>query len=562
MRARRATHRTLCALGLAALAGLGGAAFAAEPVGPAAASAEALAALLPPPPPAPRDLLERLPPGSRSTEAQGEGVRVEADLARGDFVVERVPNPWPEGAAPDWFEVEYSVDPHLEARVRDVLARKQVGLAHVILMDPATGEVFAYVSTAPDVFPATRPYPTASLMKVVTAAAVLRRAPEATGRRCRYEGSPWELRPAQLEPPDAGGRVETFRHALAMSNNQCFARLAVHDLGEEALLDEMRRLGLLESAGPAHPAGRVEDRVGGALGLGYLGSGLAGSFITPLGAARLAAVLAEGMLVQPWWVARVRDARGELLALPERPAPRRVLPRELAHDLREVMVDVTEHGTAARGFHGLRGAPMLGPVRVAGKTGTLSGTDPPGRYQWFIGVAPAEDPRVAIATVVVSNPPGGASASSVAAASLREVFCEREGCAATRAEPLRERTRERESEVRREIAARHAREAARAAEARALVAASDLDHRPRPLDATGLEFPRHLRRQKVDGEIVLLVELTPEGEVMDVAVDSSDLPDFDAFVASQVRGWRFTPPTAMGRPVHAQARLPIAIRIH
>ena len=34
----------------------------------------------------------------------------------------------------------------------------------------------------------------------------------------------------------------------------------------------------------------------------------------------------------------------------------------------------------------------LGDVRVAGKTGNLSGKDPKGRYEWFMGVAPAESP--------------------------------------------------------------------------------------------------------------------------------------------------------------------------
>lgn len=524
------------------------------------ASDGATAALQLPAPPAPRELLERLPPGIRPAGAR-EAVR-EVEDAGGPALVERVPNPYPEGGAPDWFEVTYSVDPDLDARVREVLARKRVALAHVILLDPATGEVFSYVSTDPQRFPATRAYPTASLMKVVTAAAVLRNAPEATGRACRYAGSPYELRPALLRAPASGGHVQSFRRALAVSNNQCFARLAVHDVGEEALLAEMDRLGLLEPAGPGHPSGRIERRVGGDLGLGYLGSGLAGSFITPLGAARLAAVLAEGRLVRPWWIARARDARGEPLALPERPAPPRVLPTEIAHQLREVMVDVTEHGTAARSFMGGRGEPVLGPVRVAGKTGTLSGDDPPGRYQWFMGVAPAEAPRVAIATVVVSNPPGGASAAAVSAAALREVFCAPSGCAAERAEPLHARHEGREAGLRREIEARRARERALAAEAEALFRAAELDRPPQPVGASGLDFPRHLRRAQVDGEIVLLVELDREGSVLDVAVDASDLPDFEPFVTSQVRGWRFTPPTRRGRPVRALARLPIAIRIH
>ena len=60
---------------------------------------------------------------------------------------------------------------------------------------------------------------------------------------------------------------------------------------------------------------------------------------------------------------------------------------------------------------------------------------------------------------------------------------------------------------------------------------------------------------------MLLVDLTPEGEVVDVRVDSSDLPEFESYVVSQVKRWQFTPPTRRGVPVEATARLPIPIRI-
>jgi protein TonB len=89
----------------------------------------------------------------------------------------------------------------------------------------------------------------------------------------------------------------------------------------------------------------------------------------------------------------------------------------------------------------------------------------------------------------------------------------------------------------------------------------ELDRMPRPIGVTGFDFPRHLRRQKVRGRIVLLIKLDEKGQVLDVQLDSSDLPAFDDFVLSEVRRWRFTPPTRQGRPVKARARLPIPIRI-
>ncbi len=145
------------------------------------------------------------------------------------------------------------------------------------------------------------------------------------------------------------------------------------------------------------------------------------------------------------------------------------------------------------------------------------------------------------------NAPQAGGASQVAAASLYEIFCRPGPCAAAQGERLHARARARNAATRRELAATRE--------------ATDLDEAPRPLGFHDFEFPPRLLRKKAAGRIVLLVDLDPEGQVLDVQVDSSDLPAFEQFVASEVRSWTFTPPTRRGLPVAARARLPIPIRI-
>ncbi len=342
----------------------------------------------------PSDLLALLPPGARAP-VPGE------------------PDPR--------HSVRYTLDPDLTARVRKLLRRGRVALGHVIVLDPSDGRVLVYESTDPAAFPAERPYPAASLMKIVTAAAALHRAPEAARRPCRYSGSPYRLTRALLDPPGRG-RIASLRHALSTSNNQCFARIAVHDLGYDALHEEMLQLGLLTAPGPGHAPGSVEPSQD-PLALGKLGSGLAGSRITPLAAARLAATLAEGRLVTPHWVSDVIDVRGSPLLLPAREEPKRVWSGEVARELREMLVDTTTRGTARRAFRDGRGRARLGPVRVSGKTGSLTGFDPDGRYEWFAGVAPADRPSVAVATLVVHGDLYWRGASQLAAEVFQAVFC-------------------------------------------------------------------------------------------------------------------------------------------
>lgn len=370
----------------------------------------------------PEDVLARLPVGREAlalpaAAADGTGARPRL------YEHLDVSTSHPELDGP--LRVEYTLDRELTERAHEVLRRGRVDLGTLVVLEPRSGRVLAYAATDTERFPPTRTYPAASLVKVITAATALDHAPEVAGLPCRYSGSPYRLTPSRVDPPRSGHTV-TLERALATSNNQCFAQLAVHALGVEPLMQAIGRFGWLAVPAPAHAAGSAdpgEDRYD----LGRLGSGLGGSRITPLHAAQLAASLAQGELVSPQWVERVLDANGRELPLPAA-APRRVMSPELAQQLRQMLTETTRSGTARRAFRGRGGRPLLGEVRVAGKTGSLSGHDPDGRYEWFIGVAPAEDPRIAIAAVLVNGKLWWRNASQVAADMLHEIFCAEGGC--------------------------------------------------------------------------------------------------------------------------------------
>jgi peptidoglycan glycosyltransferase len=124
----------------------------------------------------------------------------------------------------------------------------------------------------------------------------------------------------------------------------------------------------------------------------------------------------------------VHDVDGREMLLPANPTPRQVMTPELADDLRAMLTDTTLKGTARSAFRKRNGKPMLGPVKVAGKTGSLSGTDPNGGYEWFMGAAPADHPEIAVAVLVVQSDRWWRSASQIAAEVLQSVFCEGRTC--------------------------------------------------------------------------------------------------------------------------------------
>ncbi|NRA08016.1 MAG: hypothetical protein HRU02_07615 [Myxococcales bacterium] len=382
---------------------------------------------------APKELLGRLPV-TRKQQETGLNVRELPGGAgrRRFFEYVDLPAKAP-GVRPESFTVEYTLDADLSRRVFRILKRRKVDLGHVILMDPVTGRLLAYASTDVDRFSPTRDYPAASLVKVITAAAALERNPDLAKLPCRYRGNKYKLTPSSLDPPEGWGTETKLRIALATSNNKCFAQLAVHAVGAAPLLESIRRFGWFDAPAPSHAAGSADagpDRYQ----LGRLGSGLAGARITPLHAAQLAATLVEGELVAPRWIERVEDSLDRPLKIPARSHPRRVLSREVAQQLRGWLVATTSRGdgTAHGAFFDRKGRPLLGEVRVAGKTGSLRGVDPDGLYQWFIGLAPAEAPRIVVATLLVQGDLYWRRSAEVAAEVLQAVFCEGRRCSAER----------------------------------------------------------------------------------------------------------------------------------
>ena len=112
----------------------------------------------------------------------------------------------------------------------------------------------------------------------------------------------------------------------------------------------------------------------------------------------------------------------EVEGAPAPPAaePWRVVDGKVASALTEMMRTTVTDGTARKAFR--RAASALRGVSVAGKTGTLSDRDPYRDYSWFVGFAPADNPEVAVATVIVNERKWRARAPAVARAALEAFF--------------------------------------------------------------------------------------------------------------------------------------------
>ena len=144
--------------------------------------------------------------------------------------------------------------------------------------------------------------------------------------------------------------------------------------------------------------------------------------MSPLHAAMIAAMIANnGVMMSPRIVERVVRDGEEVYTLQERSLGNAIRP-ETAEKLAKMMLQTVKKGTSKHAFYGWGNIPSLQDIRVGGKTGSLEGDDPPGDYNWFVGMAPINDAKIAVAALVINHHTWQIKASYVAREGLKTYF--------------------------------------------------------------------------------------------------------------------------------------------
>ncbi len=308
----------------------------------------------------------------------------------------------------------------------------------VVVMEPSTGRILA-LQAYPDFDPnrvesqweslrdhedsplvnrATQGiYPPGSTFKTVTALAAMEHLPNWQSFTVDCTGEmDFEDKVIHCYNNKAHGTVD-MKAALAASCNCYFAALAT-EIGAGDLAKTMRQVGMdspsyfeLETTMNSIylTKGATESElVETAIGQGRTG-------VSPLYMAMLASAIAnDGIMMQPYIVDHVVYPNGDT---GKHTVPNKLMDicsAEEAAILKEMMTEVVTSGTGT--------AAAISGVTVAGKTGTAenaTGND----HSWFIGFAPAEDPKVAVAVLIENSNYGSATpiAGKVIRAALQEM---------------------------------------------------------------------------------------------------------------------------------------------
>lgn len=324
-----------------------------------------------------------------------------------------------------------TLHPGLQAHVAARFAEYEVPYGAVVAIEPRTGRVLAYVShssanpRASDLVRDPTP-PTASVFKIITGAALLDAGVSEDTRVC-YHGGADRLDVSDLADDSARDRwCATLSEAMGGSINSVFAKLADRHLNPATLSRYAsafawgQRVPFDVAVRPS-PAEVPGDR----LEFARTSAGFWHTHISPLHAGLLAATIAnDGQMPRAAIVSEVLSASGERLYQHTPATYRAVLTRRTARRTGDMMRRTVTHGTARSAFYDGQGNPFLPGIAIAGKTGTLTGSDPYRGYTWWVGFAPADAPTIAVAALVVNHPEWRVKASYMARETLRYYLVE------------------------------------------------------------------------------------------------------------------------------------------
>jgi len=309
--------------------------------------------------------------------------------------------------------IQYVAEHELQAAARTFEAAG----GSVVVVNPYTGEILALASWPffnPNDYTTSQPeqrrdramsdvFEPGSTMKMFTVAAGLADGVITPTQKLYCEKGVMQIDNVTIRDTHPSEWL-SISQILAVSSNICAAKIGL-GMGEAKLYDALRRFGFGQESGlpfPGEAPGTLRPRsrpwVQVETASAAFGQGIG---VTNMQMAMAAAALANGgELMEPLLVRKVTTSGGEIVRDVAPHVRRRVVSKEVARAVSEMLVAVTEgEGTGTEA--------AIDGYRVAGKTATAQKSDPKtGRYSIdkyigsFVGFVPAEKPVVAIAVTL------------------------------------------------------------------------------------------------------------------------------------------------------------------
>lgn len=316
------------------------------------------------------------------------------------------------GTGPVKAVIEYALDPQLQEQMEGLFRSYKPDYGAFVAVDPATGRILALVS-----FSTRDPergnlalkagFPAASVFKIVSAAAAIGERQYTADTLIPFNGAKHTLYRGNVlkDRVNRWTRYVTLKSAFAQSINSVFGKIGAFTVEPAQLRDYADRFGFnkpIQGDLPVEP-GRApipDDPWGRAeAASGYTRQ----NTMSPLQGALIAAAIAnEGVMMEPFIVSSLYSDEGSKLYAVEPRVMGNTVDPKIAAEVRALMRETVVHGTSRKSFRGFF-KKEYSHLQVGGKTGSLTGEDPPGKHDWFVGYATDGNRKIALAALTVHD---------------------------------------------------------------------------------------------------------------------------------------------------------------
>lgn len=311
------------------------------------------------------------------------------------------------------YRVTYTLDADLQKEADRMLQAYKPDYGSVVVMNAETGQVLAISSynrrEANSTSLAYRnTFPAASIFKIVTATAALDKYHLDPETVILFNGANHTLyrKNVMSDKVTRWTREMSLREAFAKSVNTVFGRIALEKLQPNDLQEYAQKFGFNQQIRSDLPVdvGFTEIPQDKSFELTEIASGYNRiTTLSPLHGAMIgSAVAAEGRMPIPYIVQNLKDQNGQVVFESQPMKAGVSMAPDSALKLKELMEATITEGTSRRSFKPLVRNKKFKELYVGGKTGSLTGMNPRGKTDWFVGFAIGEHSKLAIAAVTVN----------------------------------------------------------------------------------------------------------------------------------------------------------------
>lgn len=310
-------------------------------------------------------------------------------------------------------KINYGLESQFQEKMQRTLNLWKPDHAAFVALDADTGRIITMVSfqreKSGENLNLVGTFPAASIFKVVTASAAIDSRKASSETVVPFNGGSHTLykRNVNDQSRNRWTRFMTMRDAFARSVNTWFGKLGLFYVGPQKLLDYAEKFQFNKPIRADIPVDVGIARIApeDPWSVVTAASGFTrDNTMSPLHGALIAAAVAnDGVMMEPYIVESLSDTEGNIIyqALPREEA--KIMAPASAAELRELMRETIRSGTSRKSFRSVVRRRGFDDVEMGGKTGSLTGTNPKGKCDWFVGYARFNGRKVAVAALTVNE---------------------------------------------------------------------------------------------------------------------------------------------------------------